>query len=132
MNKKLLNLALLLSSLIGYLEWGRDSKSFLGQTELDVLSKLFQDPASVMHPFIILPLLGQILLLLTLFQKQPSKLLSYTGMGCIAILLVLMLFIGIISLNVKILLSVLPFLTLSIFVWRAHRSLKNTSNNEAV
>ena len=82
MKSKILNLTLILTSLIGYLEWGQDMSMFLFQGELDVISKLFTDPLSVLHPFTLLPLLGQILLLITLFQKNPSKVLTYVGIYC--------------------------------------------------
>jgi hypothetical protein len=53
---------------MGYLEWGGDSHSYLFQAEVEVLSKLFVDPVSVLHPLTVLPLAAQVILLLTLFQ----------------------------------------------------------------
>jgi type IV secretory pathway VirB6-like protein len=112
MKNKLIISGLVLSSFIGYLEWGKDSKSFLIQAELEVLSKIFTDPASVVHPFTLVPLMGQILLLITLFQKKPSRLLAFIGIGSIGILLLFMFFIGILSFNLKILASTIPFIVL--------------------
>jgi hypothetical protein len=77
-----------------------------------VLSKIFTDPASVVHPFTLVPLMGQILLLITLFQKKPSRLLAFIGIGSIGILLLFMFFIGILSFNLKILASTIPFIVL--------------------
>lgn len=125
MKKKLLNLGLLLTSLLGYLEWGQGNKMFLFQMEGEILSKLFSDPLGVLHPFVILPLIGQIILLCTLFQKQPAKALTYIGLACVALLLLLIFFIGIISSNVKLLFSTLPFLLIAILVIREHRKRKN-------
>lgn len=118
MKHKILNLSLVLTSLIGYLEWGTDSKMFLFQGEMEILSKLFTDPTSVAHPFTLLPLFGQLLLLVTLVQKQPNKILTYTGLGCIGILLAFMFVIGLMSFNVKILLSAVPFLVTAVFTIR--------------
>ena len=118
MKHKILNLALVLTSLIGYLEWGTGSKMFLFQGEMEILSKLFTDPGSVLHPFTLLPLFGQILLLVTLAQKQPGKWLTYIGLACIGILLVFMFVIGLISFNYKILLSTLPFLVTAVLTIR--------------
>lgn len=109
MKNKVLNLGLILTSLLGYLEWSGDSRSFLFQAELDVISKLFSNPTSAIHPFTILPLIGQLLLLLTLLQKTPSKILTYAGIALLGILLWFMLAIGLISLNFKITLSTIPF-----------------------
>ena len=83
---------------------------FLFQGELEVLNKLFHDPLSVAHPFTLLPPLGQILLVVTLLQKDPSKVLTFIGLACLSVLLLLMFFIGMISLNYKIVLSTLPFI----------------------
>lgn len=120
MNKKLLNAGLILTSLVGYLEWGQDNTIFLFQAEYDIMLKLFTDPASVLHPFILLPFFGQILLAITFFQKEPGKKLTFFGLGGIGILLVLMFFIGLMSLNIKILVSTLPFLCVAFFVLKEH------------
>ncbi len=124
MKSKLLNLGLFLSSLIGYLEWGQDNHQFLFQSEAEIISKLFTDPMSMLHPFTILPLFGQILLIITLFQKQPGRIMTYTAIACIGILLLLMFVIGIISMNFKILFSTLPFLILGFITIRHHRMMR--------
>jgi hypothetical protein len=118
---KILNFLLLVFSLLGYLEWGLDQKEFLFQAEAEILSKFATDPISVIHPFTILPLIGQLLLLFTLFQKKPSKRLTFIGMAGLGILLILMLVIGLISLNYKISLSTIPFLTVALLIIRHHR-----------
>ncbi len=114
MKTKLLNLALIISSLAGYLEWGRDNHTFLFQAEWDILQKLFADPASMVNPFVLLPLFGQILLIITLFQKQPNKWLTLAGMLSIGVLLFFMLAIGALGPNLKILFSTLPFTAIAI------------------
>lgn len=118
MKSKILNACLILTSLLGYLEWGTDQKMFLLQGEMEILTKLFDDPLSALHPFTVLPLFGQILLLITLFQSKPSKLLTYSGLGCLSILLLFMFFIGLISFNYKIVLSTIPFIVTGILTIR--------------
>lgn len=120
-NRKLLNTLLILSSMIAYLEWGSNNSMFLIEGELEVLEKLFSDPLSVLHPFTVIPLLGQVLLTITLFQKVPGKKLTYAGLICISLLLVLVFIIGIISLNYKTILSTLPFMICAVFTIRALR-----------
>ncbi len=119
---KILNLLLILTSLLGYLEWGKGNAEFLFQTEAGILSKVFTDPVSVIHPFTLLPIAGQLLLLWTLFQRVPSKLLTYLGMAGIGVLLVLMFAIGLMSLNPRILASTAPFLVLCFLTIKHHRS----------
>jgi hypothetical protein len=126
MNIKYLNLGLLLSSLIGYLEWGENS-AFLFETEAEILVKMFSDPLSILHPFVLLPFFGQILLIITLFQKKPSKVLTYIGIGCIGLLLLLMFLIGVMELHLKILGSTLPFLILSVLTILTFRKQKQAT-----
>jgi hypothetical protein len=101
---------------LGYLEWGGGNSMFLFQGEIDILSRLFHDPLSAAHPFTLLPLLGQIILLVTFFQKNPSKILTFIGLGCLSVLLLFMFLIGVLSLNFKILLSTIPFIVTGIVV----------------
>ncbi len=124
MKSKILNFLLILSSLAGYLEWGKDNKMFLFQAEAEIISKLTDDPLSVLHPFTVLPFVGQILLLITLFQQKPGRILTYVGIGGIGILLALMFVIGLISLNVRVLASTIPFLVLAFVTIRHHRAMK--------
>ncbi len=127
MKLKVLIILAILSSLFGYLEWGGENYSFLYQIEFDILGKLFSDPASVIHPFIIIPLIGQVLLLISLFQKEPNSILVYSGLGCLTLLLGFMLFIGALGTNLKIILSTLPFLVLSVLIVLEIRKRKHNS-----
>lgn len=119
---KILNALLILTSLAGYLEWSGDSRMFLFQAEGEVLSKLFTDPIAVLHPFTILPMAGQLLLLVTLFQKSPGKALTYSGIAALGILLVFMLAIGLMSMNLRIAGSTLPFIAVAMLTIRHYRS----------
>jgi hypothetical protein len=122
MKVKFFNLLLIITSLFGYLEWSGDSHAFLFQAEAEVFSKLFTDPASVLHPFTLLPMAGQIILLLTLFQNKPGKILTYIGIACLGLLLGFMFVIGIISVKYKIVLSTIPFLVVAFFTIRRYRN----------
>jgi cobalamin biosynthesis protein CobD/CbiB len=115
---KILNALLILTSLMGYLEWGKDKHAFLFQVEGQILLRLINEPVAVAHPFTVLPMIGQLILLTTLFQKNPGKLLTFMGMAGIGILLTFMFIIGLISLNVKILLSTVPFLVIAFLTIR--------------
>lgn len=115
MNKrKILNGLAILTSLFGYLEWGGSNSAFLFQGELGVIDKLVSDPVSAAHPFTLLPMFGQVLLLVTLFQREPSRLLTYIGLACLGLLLIFMFLIGLFSFNFKILLSTIPFIVTAV------------------
>jgi len=115
MKSKILNLLLIITSLLGYIEWSGDNHTFLFQAEAQLFPKIFTDPASVIHPFTLLPFAGQLILLITLFQSKPSKILSYIGIGSLSLLLVFIFIIGLLSTNFKIILSTIPFITMAIF-----------------
>ncbi len=110
MKSKLLNIILIITSLFGYLEWGQDNTSFLFEVEYLVLKNIFTTVESVLHPFILIPLFGQIILFFTIFLKKPYRYLTYIGIVSLSLLLGFMFFIGIFSYNLKILISTLPFL----------------------
>jgi len=124
MKSKILNLCLIVTPLVGYLEWGTHNKQFLFEVEAEVLIKLFTHPGSIIHPFIIFPLFGQLILIMTLFQKRPAKILSYIGLGCNGLLLFFMFVIGLVSFNLKILMSTLPFILSSMLVVKNYRKNK--------
>lgn len=126
MKSKILNLGLILTSLFGYLEWGSGNHVFLFQAEWELLGKLFTNPASVVHPFTVLPLAGQLMLVFTLFQRTPGKGLTLTGLACISILLVFMFIVGVMALSWKIVLSTLPFLLVGFWVVRHHLKARAT------
>lgn len=119
MKEKVLNLLLLLTSLFGYLEWGGGNHSFLFQAEGEVLSTLATNPREAAHPFILLPLAGQLLLFVTLFQRRPTRWLTFGGMAGVGVLLAFMFVVGLLGLNLKVLLSTLPFL-ITAFVTLRH------------
>jgi len=113
--ERILSVLLILTSLFGYLEWGQGQQLFLIQAEGEILVKLWTEPKSVLHPLILMPLMGQILLAVSIFQKTPSRILIYLGTGSLSLLIGLMFFIGMISLNLKILFSTIPFLLLTVY-----------------
>ena len=126
MKSKLLNFLLITFSLFVYLEWSGNHHIFLFEAEIEIFSKLFTSPKSVIHPIIVLPLMAQFLLLFTLLQKTPSKKLTYIGVFGLSLLLYFILLIGLISINYKIVISTIPFVFLSIITILHHR--KNQVN----
>ncbi len=118
--KKLLNVFLLITSLFGYLEWGQDQSSFLFQVEADLFVKLTESASSLAHPLILLPLSGQILLLITVFQKTPNRIMTLVGLACLSTIMIVIFIVGCIGGNFKVILSTLPFLICGIFVIRAN------------
>lgn len=117
-----MNLALVGSSLFGYLEWGQGQRTFLGQAEVEILTTALTDPMGVIHPFVVVPIAGQLALIATLFQASPSRGLTYAGIAGVGLLLTLVLFIGVISLNPRIIAGSVPFVAIAFETIRHLRS----------
>ena len=129
MKAKLLNTLLLLTSFLGYLEWGKNQNVFLAHAEWDILKKIATSPLSVVHPLIIIPMLSQCLLLFTLFQKKPSKIITYLAIIGLGILFGFISLAGLLSLNIKIVSSTLPFLITALVAIPYYRQQKRKPTN---
>lgn len=107
-----------MTSLMGYLEWGGGNHIYLFQGEAEIITKLFSNPTSVLHPFTVFPLISQLLLLITLFQKIPNRKLTYIGIIGLSLLLGFMFIIGLMTLNCKIIFSTVPFIIVVVLTLR--------------
>ena len=124
MNNKIKVFFLIITSLFVYLSWGKESAAFLFQMEYEIISKLFTNPLSALHPFTVIPLLGQILLLISLFQKTRNVVLLKIGIGCLLFLIGFVLIVGLLSRRISIIVSTLPFITLAFFTLKSLRTAK--------
>lgn len=70
---KILNALLILTSLMGYLEWGKDNQVFLFQAEGQILLRLLNEPVAVAHSFTVLPMLGQLIFSDYVVSKKSRK-----------------------------------------------------------
>ena len=119
MNKlKVLILLAVLSSFLGYLQWGKNQHSFVFENEFELLSKLPGNASTFTHPFVLLPFLGQLILILTLFKKKPHSFIIYIALGSIGILYLMILFVGFMGAGVLTALSAIPFLVISFIIVR--------------
>lgn len=114
MTPRLINVALLITSLICYLEWGGGNSGFLFQMEYELFKK--EDlKDSFSHVMVLAPLAGQLILLFTVFQKIPGRRLTAIGIGLLSVLVLMILLAGILGLNYKIFLSTIPFIASAFF-----------------
>jgi hypothetical protein len=113
MKRKLLIFLLLLTSLLGFLEWGGDHHGFLFELEAGLFKTIFKNPLAMLHPLILLPLAAQIILIVLLFKK-PERILIYLSIGGIGLLMIMILLAGISSKNMKMVISTLPFILVAL------------------
>jgi hypothetical protein len=116
--KRIINICLLLTFLLGYLEWGKNQSLFIFQAEAELFLKAKKDILSILHPVILLPFFGQLILFYTIFQKKINRNLSLLGFTCLSILMLLLLVAGLLTLNLKIIGSTIPFVITGFFALR--------------
>lgn len=124
--KKILNLLLIFTSLIGYLEWP-NNHGFIFQLQYELLFGSASDFKNFLHPSILFPMTGELILIFTLFQKIPGRILTLTGLVCLAVIMILLLIVGAASANIKIAGSTIPFFITAYFVLKYN--LKKKSKN---
>ena len=120
---RLINLALLLSFLVCYLEWGKDQSAFLFEIEYSLLTGS-KDFHTFIHPLIFLPFIGQLILLYSLFRKETGKRIILIGWMLLSLLVLLILVTGLLTLDPKIIGSTLPFILVSIWFFLERRKEK--------
>ncbi len=123
MGAKYINFSLVLASLFGFLEWGGNNAKFLYEVEFEILKKLSVNPWAVLHPLTIIPFISQAFLILTLIQSTPSRTLTIIGIYGIGILMVLILAIGIMTVNIKMIVSTLPFILCAVVAFKHYKHL---------
>ncbi|MFN0174272.1 MAG: hypothetical protein ACKVU0_06470 [Saprospiraceae bacterium] len=99
-----------------YLEWGKDQSSFIYEAAYQVLFQADSYQSNFSHPLILLPFAGVLILLVLLFQKTPKKRWVIAGMLLPGILVLIILLVGILSRNIRIIASTLPFLVSAVWV----------------
>ena len=88
--------------------------------EFDILQKLVVNPTSIIHPLVVLPLIGQIILLLALFKTNTHKYLVLIGIFGIFLLFAMIFIVGVLSMKFKIMFSVVPFFILALIWLKTH------------
>ena len=110
MSLKTIKILLLISFFFCYLEWGNNKSAFI----FNIVPTLFFENFSVgnfFHPIILLSLISVIIIIYSLFKKI-NLIIEKTLFILLTFLVLFFLFIGVISLHYKVVISTLPFLIL--------------------
>lgn len=119
--KKWINVCLLLTSLIGYLEWGTGNHAFVVEVEAVLFLRNAGSHDALLHPVVIIPFCGQLILLFTLFQRTPARILTWIGLACLSTIMLLLFLAGLLSFNWKIIVSAMPFIITGILALKYNR-----------
>lgn len=118
---RIINIGLLLSFSICYLEWPGHAE-FIFQLQYTVFTT--SDVVGVFtHPLIIAPLIGEILILISLLKPKADKRFTLIGMLLLGIIVLLFLLIGLMGLNWRMIISTLPYLLISSYFLFKRKSL---------
>lgn len=114
LQSRIISLFIILSSLFPYLSWGKGSNNaFLFEIEWQILSQINTDAAALLHPMVLIPITGQLVILI-FGVIYPKIHMVYLGILCLFMLIGFVMFIGFFSQNSKIILSSIPFLLTSV------------------
>jgi hypothetical protein len=120
MQQKAPFIALFFSFFLGYLSWA-DQSRFIFQLEYELFFTLGNKGENFAHPLILLPFLGQIMVLWHIFQPSSRKIWFWLGTGMMGLLMALLALIGILDAPL-VGLSTAPFWASVIWCWRRMRT----------
>jgi len=89
-----------------------------------------RDFKNFLHPAILFPMTGEFILIFSLFQKIPGRILTLIGLICVAAIMILLLIVGVASSNIKIAGSTLPFFITTYFVLKYNLRKKRENPEE--
>lgn len=126
--QRLLYIALALFPLLCYMEWGGSQAAFLYEAEYEVLFHAKTPGQTFSHPLVFLPLAGQFILLIAACLKKPNRRMAVAGQLMLSLLVALILVAGLLSLNIRMILSTAPFIIASVIFYRTYKKF-NPQNN---
>lgn len=122
--RRYLNLLLFLSFQICYLEWPPHNSMFVFQAIFEIFSKTENLVDNFTHPIILLGLLTHLLLLLGALNPKMNKKINAIGILLLSLLVLLFLLISILSLNIKMFIATLPYLSITVYFFWNYKKLE--------
>ncbi|MBK8564346.1 MAG: hypothetical protein IPN76_13665 [Saprospiraceae bacterium] len=116
--KKLALFCLFISFLFCYLEWPPDNRYFVYEIAYELLFQKSGKADAFSHPLVILPFLGQLLALIAIFLPNPKRWMAITAIALMGTLVLMLLIVGALGLNWKILVAVVPFVGAAVWCLR--------------
>jgi hypothetical protein len=102
---------------LGYMEWGTDQRSIVFETQVLIFSEPAKMTSNFTHPIILAGLAGQLVLLAALLGFPIRRFWVGVALGLLAIPILLIFLAGVLSRNLAMVGSALPFLAGSLGLW---------------
>jgi len=115
------------SFFLGYMQWGKGNSAFVYEAAKELFTKQSGTLQSFTHPLIFTALAGLCILLWTAAGGKTHRYLLLAGILLPGCLIAFILLAGLLSLNGKMLLSVLPYTLLALYHLRRIFPFRNQS-----
>ena len=122
--RRFVNLLMLIAFQIGYMEWPPHNSMFVFQAQYEIFSKTDRLLTNLFHPIILLGLVVQIILIIGAFLPNLNKKINAIGILLLSLLVLLFLLISILSLNLKMFLATLPYLSITVYFFWNYKKLE--------
>jgi hypothetical protein len=122
--RRLLNIFLLLTFQIGYLEWPPQHSMFVFEAAYEILSKTETLFSNLTHPIILLGLLAQLVLFMAAIVPKSNKKINAVGIVILGLLMLLFLLISLLSKNIKMFAAALPYLIISVYYFWNYKKIE--------
>lgn len=123
--RRLLSILLIISFQFGYLQWGSNDHMFVFEVEAALISNFASKYRSLLHPFILVPLIGFILHIYNIIKPGIRKRYPLIGIVCLSTLMLMLLFIGLLAQKGKIIVSTLPFIMIAVISVLYYRKIES-------
>jgi hypothetical protein len=111
------------SFLFCYLEWPNHS-AFVCKIAYLILFEQSDKVSSFAHPLVLLPFLGQLLVMINLFLPKPKKWMVITGMAMMGLLVFMLVLAGVFGGSWKMVLATVPFWAAAGWCWQVFNQKK--------
>ncbi len=114
------------SFLFCYFEWS-DQSAFVYEVAYQLLFEKSEKANAFSHPLVLLPFLGQLLVLISVFLPKPKRWMVFSGMAMMGLLVLVLLIVGVVGKNWRIAVATLPFFGAVVWCWRVFRMKKEVN-----
>jgi hypothetical protein len=110
---RLLKIGIFISFLICFVDFGHDGAVFVGELEYNIIVNLKDTAGSFTILFFLLPFIGQLIISVSIFKNNAITKIFF-GTILLSFIVLLILILGLLTSNIKIIISTIPFISISI------------------